>query len=96
MYSKNYLIKIFIFRFADQMDRDYELWEANSHPYQLFFYSYYNKLRIEEVENAALRKEEKEPIKDQILRLTEEKVQREEQQTGREVDKMRKVGLKFL
>ena len=73
------------------MDRDYELWEVNAHPYQLVFYSFYNNLRREHTEEQAQRANGQEPVKDRIIRLTDERVQEEETRTGRSVDKMRQA-----
>ena len=78
-------------RFADQLDRDYELWEANAHPYQSMFYAFYNNLRQEQVENQELRNQGKEPVEDQVLRITQERIESEKETTGREVDRMRQV-----
>ena len=80
-------------RFTDQMDRDYELWEYNAHPYQMFFYEFYNNLRQQQIENQELRNQGMEPIEDQVLRVAEERIAAEQQSTGREVDKMRQVRL---
>ena len=79
-------------RLTDQMDRDYELWEYNAHPYQTLFYQFYNSMRQEQMENRALREAGEEPMEDQILRVVQERVEQEKQASGREVDKMRQVG----
>ena len=80
-------------RFIDQMDRDYEFWEYNAHPFQLFFYSFYNQLRLKQVEDAQLRSDGLEPMEDQVLRVSNERVAQEAQSTGRDVDRMRQVQL---
>ena len=61
------------------MDRDYELWEANAHPYQSAFYSFYNSLRQEQIENQELRNQGIEPIEDQILRISSERIAKEKE-----------------
>ena len=80
-------------RFADQLDRDYELWEYNAHPYQTFFYDFYNSLRQEQMENKALRENGEEPMEDQILRVATERIERERETSGREVDRMRQADI---
>ena len=76
---------------TDQLDRDYELWEFNAHPYQRMFYEFYNDLRKQQMENQELRKQGEEPIEDQVLRIAEERIAREQENTGKEVDRMRQV-----
>ena len=76
---------------VDQLDRDYELWEFNAHPYQTMFYEFYNNLRQEQIENQELRNQGEEPIEDQVLRIAEERIAQEQETTGKEVDRMRQV-----
>ena len=80
-------------RFADQMDRDYELWEANAHPFQIAFYNFYNTLRQEQIENQELRNQGVEPMEDQILRISNERIEQEAAATGKEVDRMRQADI---
>ena len=75
------------------MDRDYELWEANAHPFQTAFYNFYNTLRQEQIENQELRNQGVEPIEDQILRISSERIEQEAAATGREVDRMRQADI---
>ena len=78
-------------RVVNQFDRDYELWEANAHPYQLMFYSFFNNLSKDIAESKALRDQGVEPLEDWIERVTQENIDAEEQATGRPVDRMRQV-----
>merc|ERR1711907_458440 len=66
-------------RFADQIDRDFELVSHNQHPYQLFAYEISNKYLEEMNEEYETRKAGGKTLEDEMLEFADELVMAEKQ-----------------